>query len=233
MGLNVDPQEISKFESLASRWWDPESEFKPLHDINPLRLEFIAQRAELAGKRVLDVGCGGGILSEAMAERGALVTGIDLGEAPLEVARLHGIESGIEVDYRCCAVEQLAAEAPGTFDVVTCLEMLEHVPEPASVVAACAQLAKPTGQVFFSTMNRNPKAWLMGVVAAEYVLGLLPKGTHDYTRFIRPSELAAWTREAGLQIRELTGLHYDPLLRQYRLGPGVDINYLVHCNGAA
>jgi len=229
MDRNVDPQEISKFEALASRWWDPESEFKSLHDINPLRLEYIEQRARLSGKHVVDVGCGGGILSEAMARSGARVVGLDLGEAPLAVARLHGIESGVEVDYRCCAVEELAEKVPGEFDVVTCLEMLEHVPEPDSVVNACARLVKPGGHVFFSTLNRNPKAWLMAVVGAEYVLGLLPKGTHDYARFIRPSELARWTRQTQLEIVEMTGLHYDPVARRYHLGPGVDVNYLVHC----
>ncbi len=225
---NFDPEEISKFEQLASRWWDPQSEFKPLHDINPLRLDFIDERAPLRGKTVVDVGCGGGILAESMAARGAIVTGIDMGEAPLSVARLHLKESGEKVDYRRITAEALADERPAAFDVVTCMEMLEHVPDPASTVAACARLVKPGGHVFFSTINRNPKAWLFAVVGAEYVLKLLPKGTHEYTRFIRPSELERWARAAGLQTREFTGMHYNPLLQRYRLGPGVDVNYLAH-----
>ncbi len=231
MNRNVDPLEISKFESLAARWWDPESEFKSLHDINPLRLNFIERHADLTAKRVVDVGCGGGILSESMAKSGARVLGIDLGEAPLAVARLHGIESDVRVDYRHCAVEELAEQMPGEFDVVTCMEMLEHVPQPASVVAACARLAKTNGHVFFSTLNRNPKSWLMAVVGGEYFLGLLPKGTHEYGRFIKPSELAKWARQDGLEIEEMTGLHYDPISRRYHLGTGVDVNYLVHCVG--
>ncbi len=227
---NVDSREIAKFEALAHRWWDPESEFKPLHDINPLRLEFIERRAGgLAGKRVLDVGCGGGILSESLAAKGAEVTGIDMGEAPLAVARLHQHESGLEIDYRQTTAEELAAEKPGRFDVVTCLEMLEHVPEPESVIRACATLVRPGGHVFFSTINRNPKAWLFAIVGAEYVLRLLPKGTHEYEKFIRPSELEAWARHAGLQVREITGMSYNPLTRTYRLGADVDVNYLAHC----
>jgi 2-polyprenyl-6-hydroxyphenyl methylase/3-demethylubiquinone-9 3-methyltransferase len=225
---NFDPGEISKFEQLASRWWDPQSEFKPLHDINPLRLDFIDQRASLRGKTVLDVGCGGGILAESMAARGAVVTGIDMGEAPLSVARLHLKESGQQVDYRRITAEALAEESAGQFDVVTCMEMLEHVPDPASTIAACAQLVKPGGHVFFSTINRNPKAWLFAIVGAEYVLKLLPKGTHEYTRLIRPSELERWARAAGLSTREFTGMHYNPLLQRYRLGPGVDVNYLAY-----
>ncbi|MFY0988990.1 bifunctional 2-polyprenyl-6-hydroxyphenol methylase/3-demethylubiquinol 3-O-methyltransferase UbiG [Halomonas sp. C05BenzN] len=227
---NVDPGEIAKFEALAERWWDPESEFKPLHDINPLRLDFIDARAGLASRRVVDVGCGGGILAEAMAHRGAVVTGIDLGEAPLAVARLHAAESGVEVAYRHVSVEALAEEQPGDFDVVTCLEMLEHVPDPASVVAACARLVKPGGQVFFSTLNRNPKAYALAILGAEYLLRLLPRGTHDYARFIRPSELAGWCREAGLEVREQSGLVYNPLTRRYRLSSSdVSVNYLMHC----
>ncbi|MCH4562860.1 MULTISPECIES: bifunctional 2-polyprenyl-6-hydroxyphenol methylase/3-demethylubiquinol 3-O-methyltransferase UbiG [Halomonas] len=227
---NVDPGEIAKFEALAERWWDPESEFKPLHDINPLRLDFIDARAGLAGRRVVDVGCGGGILAEAMAHRGAIVTGIDLGEAPLAVARLHAAESGVELEYRNVSVEALAEERPGTFDVVTCLEMLEHVPDPASVVRACARLVKPGGQVFFSTLNRNPKAYALAILGAEYLLRMLPRGTHDYAKFIRPSELAGWCREAGLEVREQSGLVYNPLTHRYRLSDrDVSVNYLMHC----
>ena len=225
---NVDPDEIAKFERLAARWWDPTSEFRPLHEINPLRLEWIDQRARLSGKRVLDVGCGGGILAEAMAARGARVTGIDLGEAPLAVARLHLKESGQQVEYRKIAAEELAREQPSGYDVVTCLEMLEHVPDPASTVAACAQLVRPGGQVFFSTINRNPKSWLFAIVGAEYVLQLLPRGTHDYMKFIRPSELERMARHAGLQVHEYTGMHYNPLTRRYSLAAGVDVNYLVY-----
>jgi 2-polyprenyl-6-hydroxyphenyl methylase/3-demethylubiquinone-9 3-methyltransferase len=225
---NVDPDEIAKFEKLAARWWDPASEFRPLHEINPLRLDWIDTRVKLAGKNVLDVGCGGGILSESMATRGAQVTGIDLGEAPLAVARLHLKESGRQVDYRRVAAETLAHEQPASFDVVTCLEMLEHVPDPAATIAACAQLVKPGGQVFFSTINRNPKSWLFAIVGAEYVLKLLPRGTHDYMKFIRPSELERWCRHAGLSVREFTGMHYNPLTQRYTLGPGVDVNYLLY-----
>ncbi|MCB1725272.1 MAG: bifunctional 2-polyprenyl-6-hydroxyphenol methylase/3-demethylubiquinol 3-O-methyltransferase UbiG [Gammaproteobacteria bacterium] len=225
---NVDHAEVDKFERLASRWWDPHSEFKPLHAINPLRLDYIDERVALPGKHVLDVGCGGGILAESMAARGAHVTGIDMGKAPLEVARLHLLESGLQVDYRHMAAEALAAEMPGAFDVVTCMEMLEHVPDPASVIAACAQLVKPGGQVFFSTINRNPKSYLFAIVGAEYVLRLLPKGTHDYAKFIRPSELARWIRAAGLDSVDITGLTYNPLTGVYRLDPrDVDVNYMV------
>lgn len=223
---NVDPAEIAKFEALAQRWWDPHSEFKPLHDINPLRVKFINDRVGLKGKMVCDVGCGGGILSESMAALGAEVTGIDMGEAPLAVAKLHLKESAQSVEYLKIAAEDLARERPGAFDVVTCLEMLEHVPDPASTVAACAQLVKPGGTVVFSTINRNPKSWLFAIVGAEYVLRLLPRGTHDYMKFIRPSELERWARAAGLQMRELTGMHYNPVTRHYTLGPGVDVNYL-------
>lgn len=229
---NFDPREIAKFEDLASRWWDPEGEFKPLHDINPLRLDYVDRRAGLSGRQVLDVGCGGGILSESMAARGAHVTAIDMGEAPLAVARLHRHESGVEVDYLHSTAEALAADRPEQFDIVTCLEMLEHVPEPASVIDACARLVKPGGHVFFSTINRNPKSYLFAIIGAEYLLNMLPRGTHDYSRFIRPSELAAWCRPAGLAVRELTGMSYNPLTRRYSLGPDVDVNYLVHCTKA-
>ena len=226
---NVDDQELAKFEALASRWWDPDSEFKPLHDINPLRLDYIDQRAGgLAGKRVLDVGCGGGILAESMALRGARVLGIDLGEAPLAVARLHQLESGAELDYRRVAAEELAASEVAAFDIVTCMEMLEHVPDPASTIRACAQMVKPGGHLFFSTINRNPQAYLFAVLGAEYLLRLLPKGTHDYRKFIRPSELDGWTRAVGVAIRHLIGMHYNPLTGRYWLGPGVAVNYLAH-----
>ncbi len=228
-GLNIDPQEIAKFEELASRWWDPHSEFKPLHDINPLRLDFIDQRAALAGKTVVDVGCGGGILSESMAQRGAIVTGIDMGEAPLGVARLHQLESGVKVDYQQITAEELAAKEPQAYDVVTCLEMLEHVPDPASVIHACANLVKPNGHVFFSTINRNPKAYMFAIVGAEYLLKLLPKGTHDYSKFIKPSEMESWIREADLSLREITGMSYNPLGQSYSLGHDVSVNYLVYC----
>lgn len=225
---NVDAAEISKFEALASRWWDPHSEFKPLHEINPLRLGYIDEIAHIQGKRVLDVGCGGGILSESMAAKGAEVTGIDMGEAPLEVARLHLLESGEQVDYQQIPVEELAALRPGEFDVVTCMEMLEHVPDPASVVNACTQLVKPGGYVFFSTLNRNPKSYLFAIVAAEYLLRMLPKGTHDYAKFIRPSELNQWIREADLTTLDISGMTYNPLTGAYKLHPrDVDVNYLV------
>jgi len=223
---NVDPDEIRKFERLASRWWDPNSEFKPLHDINPLRLDYIDRLAPLAGLRVIDVGCGGGLLTEGMTQRGATVTGIDMGKTPLSVARLHRYESGLEIDYRQATAEQVAQEEPGTYDVVTCLEMLEHVPDPAAAIAACGQLITDDGHVFLSTINRNPKAWLFAVVGAEYLLHLLPKGTHDYSKFIRPSEMEAWARAAGLQLTDLTGMSYNPLTREYRLGSDVSVNYL-------
>lgn len=224
---NVDHAEIAKFEALAHRWWDRESEFKPLHDINPLRVNWIDQRVGLAGKRVLDVGCGGGILSEAMAVRGATVTGIDMGEAPLSVARLHQLETGVPVEYRQITAEAMAAEQPGAFDVVTCLEMLEHVPDPASVIRACQALVKPGGQVFFSTLNRNPKSYLLAILGAEYLLRLLPRGTHDFKKFIRPSELGGWCREAGLKVEDIIGLTYNPLTRRYRLERDVDVNYMI------
>jgi 2-polyprenyl-6-hydroxyphenyl methylase/3-demethylubiquinone-9 3-methyltransferase len=225
---NADPSELDKFGLLAHRWWDPQSEFKPLHEINPLRLAWIGRHAGLAGKRVLDIGCGGGLLSEGLARLGARVTGIDLSEQALGVARLHLLESGREVDYRLISAEELARQMPGAFDVVTCMEMLEHVPNPASVVAACSALAAPGAHVFFSTLNRNAKSYLFAVVGAEYVLGLLPKGTHAYARFIKPSELSRWTRGAGLEPDELIGLTYDLLRKEYRLCDNTGVNYLMH-----
>ena len=223
---NVDPGEIEKFEKLAGRWWDPNSEFKPLHDINPLRLDYIDRLMPLAGKRVIDVGCGGGLLTEGMATRGADVSGIDMGKTPLSVARLHQHESGLEIDYQQMTAEQVASEQPGSFDIVTCLEMLEHVPNPAATIAACATLVKDDGRVFFSTINRNPKAYLFAVIGAEYLLHMLPRGTHDYTKFIRPSEMEDWSREAGLQLIDLSGMSYNPLTREYSLGKDVSVNYL-------
>lgn len=223
---NIDPQEIHKFDSQASRWWDPGGAFKPLHDINPLRLEYIDRRAGLQDKAVVDVGCGGGLLTEGMARRGARVTGIDMSDSALTIAKIHLLESGLEVDYHMITAEDLAAARPGEFDVVTCLEMLEHVPDPASVVQACADLVRPGGQVFFSTLNRNLKAYLFAVIGAEYLLKLLPRRTHDYDKFIRPSELAAWCRNAGLSLNDLTGLQYNPVTRQYSLGRDFDVNYL-------
>lgn len=224
---NADQAELDKFSELAHRWWDPESEFKPLHDINPLRLDWIDRSVGLAGKKVLDVGCGGGILAESMATRGAVVTGIDLSDKALSVAKLHLLETGQKVDYRKISAEELAVEMQGAFDVVTCLEMLEHVPEPASTVRACAQLVRPGGTVFFSTINRNPKSYLFAVVGAEYVLKLLPRGTHDYAKFIRPAELARYGREAGLTVDEVIGMTYNPLTNIYALGTNTDVNYLM------
>ncbi|MGD2137332.1 MAG: bifunctional 2-polyprenyl-6-hydroxyphenol methylase/3-demethylubiquinol 3-O-methyltransferase UbiG [Gammaproteobacteria bacterium] len=223
---NVDREEIAKFEKLANRWWDPNSEFKPLHDINPLRLDYIDRLAGLAGKQVIDVGCGGGLLAESMAARGAHVTGIDMGKAPLSVARLHQHESGHDIDYRRATAEQVAADNPGGFDIVTCMELLEHVPDPAATISACATLIRDDGCIFLSTINRNPKAYLYAVIGAEYLLKLLPRGTHDYSRFIRPSEMEGWARAAGLQLCDLTGLNYNPLTREYRLGRDVSVNYL-------
>ena len=227
---NTDPEEVEKFDALAARWWDPDGAFKPLHDINPLRLAFVEASVDggagLAGKTVLDVGCGGGILAEAMASRGAAVTGIDASEGALATARLHLKESGVDVDYIHTTGEQMADERPGAFDVVTCMELLEHVPDPASLVGACARLVRPGGDVIFSTINRNPKAYLLAVIGAEYVLGLLPRGTHDYGKFIRPSELDAWSRGAGLTLEALEGLTYNPMTRRYRLSGDVDVNYL-------
>jgi 2-polyprenyl-6-hydroxyphenyl methylase/3-demethylubiquinone-9 3-methyltransferase len=226
--LNADAAELEKFAALAHRWWDPASEFKPLHDINPLRLGLIDDVVGLKGKQVLDVGCGGGILSESMSVFGAKVMGIDLGEKALKVAKLHGLESGVEVEYRLAAVEHLANEMPEHFDVVTCMEMLEHVPDPAAIVEACAKLVKPGGTVFFSTLNRNPKSYLYAVIGAEYVLNLLPRGTHEYESFIRPSELAAWSRQAGLSGCQMKGMSYNPLTQQYRLCDDVSVNYILY-----
>ena len=234
MTVNADPQELAKFGAQAHRWWDTDGDFRPLHQLNPVRLDWIDQRASLAGKRVLDVGCGGGILSESMALRGAEVLGIDLSTQPLKVATLHAMEAGVDhLSYREVAVEALAAEMPASFDAVTCMEMLEHVPDPASVVRACAQLVKPGGWVFFSTLNRNAKAWLLAVVGAEHVLQLLPKGTHEYQRFIRPSELARWGREAGLAIDGFKGLAYNPLTQRFKLSDDTGVNYLLACRAPA
>lgn len=223
---NADPTELAKFDEMASRWWDPNGECGPLHAINPLRLEYIDERADLAGKRAVDVGCGGGLLAEAMALRGAKVVGMDMGEAAIKVARLHRHESGVEVDYRHTAAEDLAAEEPEGFDVVACMEMLEHVPHPESVIAACARMVKPGGRVFFSTINRNPKSYLFAILGAEYLLKMLPRGTHDYQRFITPAELDGWARGAGLVAEDFTGLSYNPLSKQYSLGRDIDVNYL-------
>lgn len=232
--LNVDRSEIAKFEALASRWWDASGDFKPLHEINPLRANYIDQHSPVHDRRLVDVGCGGGILAEAMARRGAHVTGIDMGEAPLAVARLHQLESGLEVDYRHGTAEELAAEKPESFDIVCCLEMLEHVPDPASVVSACAALATPGGDLYFSTINRNPKAFLFAIVGAEHILRLLPAGTHEYEKFIRPSELAQWIRDAGLQLEGMTGLTYNPLTGRYRLVENdVSVNYMMRASKAA
>lgn len=230
---NVDNAEIAKFEALAYRWWDRESEFKPLHDINPLRVNWIDQHAGLAGKKVLDVGCGGGILAESMAARGARVTGIDLSEKALGVARLHLFESGLEVDYRHVGAESFATENPGQFDVVTCMELLEHVPDPASTIAACARLVKPDGHVFFSTINRNPKAYLFAVVGAEYLLNLLPRGTHEYAKFLKPSELSRHCRNAGLDMQDMSGMSYNPLTKVYALGPDTSVNYMIDTRRSA
>jgi 2-polyprenyl-6-hydroxyphenyl methylase/3-demethylubiquinone-9 3-methyltransferase len=226
---NADPIELEKFAQLAHKWWDPHSEFKPLHEINPLRLDYIDRHADIAGKAVLDVGCGGGILSESMAAMGANVTGIDLSDKPLQVAKLHLLESGRQVEYRKIAVEALAAERPAHYDVVTCMEMLEHVPDPQSVIAACAQLVKPGGWVFFSTLNRNPKSYLYAVIGAEYLLKLLPRGTHDYAKFLKPSELAQSCRNAELNLIDLIGLSYNPLSKTYWLGKDTDVNYMIAC----
>jgi 2-polyprenyl-6-hydroxyphenyl methylase/3-demethylubiquinone-9 3-methyltransferase len=226
--VNADPGEIAKFEAMAQRWWDPEGEFRPLHDLNPVRLDYVEARAGLAGRRVLDVGCGGGLLAEGMARRGARVTAVDLAPGAIEVARLHAIESGLEVDYRVASAEQLAAAQPGSFDVVTCLEMLEHVPDPAATVAALAQLVRPGGHVVCSTLDRGPRSFLLGIVAAEYLLRLVPPGTHEYARFIRPSELARFGRAAGLELADLAGMAYDPFTRRARLSGDTSVNYLAH-----
>lgn len=223
---NVDDIEIRKFEELASRWWDPNSEFKPLHEINPLRMNYISQQINLANKKVLDIGCGGGILAEAMAFHGANVTAIDLAEASLSVAKLHQLESKLDIDYRNISAESLAIQEPQQYDVITCLEMLEHVPDPSSIVNACFKLAKPGGQVFFSTINRNPKSYLFAIVGAEYLLNLLPRGTHDYAKFIRPSELAAWCRESQLNLKDQIGMSYNPIIKKYSLGKNIDVNYI-------
>jgi 2-polyprenyl-6-hydroxyphenyl methylase/3-demethylubiquinone-9 3-methyltransferase len=229
--INVDPAELEKFSQLAHRWWDPDSEFQPLHEINPLRLDYIDRTAGLAGKRVLDVGCGGGILSEAMAARGAFVTGIDMADKPLKVAQLHLLESGLSVDYRKATVEEVAQNESGGYDLVTCMELLEHVPDPASTVAACAQALKPDGRCVFATINRNPKAYLYAIIGAEYVLKLLPKGTHDYAKFIRPAELARLCRLSGLSVERVVGMSYNPFTRSYSLGEDSSVNYILSGRG--
>lgn len=226
---NIDTEEVAKFAALAEHWWDPEGDMQPLHEINPLRLRYVDERAPLAGKRVLDVGCGGGILAEGMAAAGAEVTGIDLAEEALEAARAHLQQSGLEVEYHCTTAEDMARRHPGEFDAVTCMEMLEHVPSPASVVRACSELVNEEGTVFFSTLNRNPKSFLLAIIGAEYVLNMLPRGTHDYSKFIRPSELAEWARAAGLKVEDVTGLTYNPLFKSYHLGSDVDVNYFMTC----
>ncbi len=231
--MNADPLELQKFSDLAHRWWDPTSEFRPLHEINPLRLEWIHARVPLSGKRVVDVGCGGGILAEAIAKKGATVTGIDLSEKALKVADLHSLESGVPVRYELIAAEALAEREAGQYDVVTCMEMLEHVPDPAAIVQACATLVKPGGQVFFSTLNRNPKSYLFAIIGAEYVLRMLPKGTHDYAKFIKPAELAQYCRNAGLQVDAMKGMGYNPLTKIYSLNSDTDVNYLVACTRTA
>jgi 2-polyprenyl-6-hydroxyphenyl methylase/3-demethylubiquinone-9 3-methyltransferase len=225
--MNADPLEIQKFSELAHRWWDPTSEFRPLHEINPLRLEWINARVPLAGKQVCDVGCGGGILAESIAKKGATVTGIDLSEKALKVADLHSLESGIKVRYELIAAEELAAREAGQYDVVTCMEMLEHVPDPAAIVQACAKLVKPGGHIFFSTLNRNPKSYLFAIIGAEYILGLLPRGTHDYAKFITPAELSSFTRTAGLEAQALKGMTYNPLTKIYSLNQDTSVNYLM------
>ncbi|NOQ82065.1 MAG: bifunctional 2-polyprenyl-6-hydroxyphenol methylase/3-demethylubiquinol 3-O-methyltransferase UbiG [Methylophaga sp.] len=229
---NVDPNEVAKFEALATSWWDTEGESKPLHEINPLRLSFIESKCKLNDKTIIDVGCGGGILSEALAINGGQVTGIDMGEMPLNIAKLHALEAELSIDYQQITAEQKAEQDAGKFDVVTCMEMLEHVPDPISVIKACSQLVKPGGDVFFSTLNRHPKAYLFAVVGAEYMLNMLPKGTHDYKRFIRPSEMASWCRQAGLEVSDIKGLSYNPLTKSYTLGDDVKVNYLMHCRKA-
>jgi 2-polyprenyl-6-hydroxyphenyl methylase/3-demethylubiquinone-9 3-methyltransferase len=225
---NVDPAEVAKFDALASRWWDPDGEFRSLHEINPLRLDWIRQHIKLSGTNVVDIGCGGGILAESMAAAGATVTGIDMAEGPLAVARLHQHESDAKVEYRQATAEELAAEEAGSFDVVTCLEMLEHVPDPSQVIKSCAELVKPGGHVFFSTINRNPKSFAFAIVGAEYILKLLPAGTHEYEKFIRPSELESWARHAGLSLKDSIGMHYNPITREYSLGRNLDVNYLMY-----
>jgi len=225
---NVDAAEVAKFNALASRWWDTDGDFRPLHEINPLRLDWIRRHVDLSGKRIVDIGCGGGILTESMSLAGADVMGIDMADGPLTVAKLHQSESGTKVSYEQMTAEALAASRPGEFDVVTCLEMLEHVPDPAEVIRSCAELVKPGGKLFFSTINRNPKSFVFAIIGAEYVLKLLPAGTHEYQKFIRPSELEEWARIAGLELRASIGMHYNPLTKDYSLGPNVDVNYLMH-----
>ena len=226
---NIDINEIKKFEALAGRWWDKESKFKPLHDINPLRANWIDKYSPVAKKKVLDIGCGGGILAESLTQRGAIVTGIDMGEAPLAVARLHSLETGLSIDYKKCTAESLVAEETEQFDIITCLEMLEHVPDPASVILACSKLVKPGGHLYFSTINRNIKSYLFAVIGAEYILNLLEKGTHDYAKFIRPCEMGNWIRDSGLEMKEITGLTYNPFNKNYRLNEeDVNVNYMVH-----
>ncbi len=227
--LNVDQSEIKKFADLASRWWDKESEFKPLHEINPLRLNYISKHAHgLKNKTIIDVGCGGGILADSMAQRGGDITAIDMAEESLAVAKLHQLESGQTVKYRKLTVEEIATQKPVQFDVITCMEMLEHVPDPSSIIKACAELAKPNSDVFFSTINRNAKAFAFAIVGAEYILGLLPKGTHNYQKFIKPSELSTWARQSGLELQNIIGMHYNPVSNEYWLGEGVDVNYMMH-----
>ena len=230
---NVDLNEIKKFEDLASRWWDPESEFRPLHAINPLRTDYINLHSPVKGLKVLDVGCGGGLITEALAKFGADVTGIDMGEAPLSVAQLHLLESNLEIEYLKITAEELAEQRPEQYDIVTCLEMLEHVPDPSSVINACAQLVKPGGDVYFSTINRNPKAWLFAIVGAEYILNLLPRGTHEYDKLIKQSELDSWARQSSLITKKMIGLHYNPITKNYKLAPGVDVNYMMHTSKEA
>lgn len=226
---NVDPNEVAKFEALAASWWDLEGQSRPLHEINPLRLNYIAERCPLQDANLIDVGCGGGILSEALARSGAHVTGIDMGDMPLDIAKLHAMESGLDIHYCQSTAEAMADKRAGEYDVVTCMEMLEHVPDPAAIINACARLVKPGGDVFFSTLNRHPKAYLLAIIGAEYVMNILPKGTHDYKRFIRPAELSAWARQADLQVRDITGMNYNPITREFSLGKDIKVNYLVHC----
>jgi 2-polyprenyl-6-hydroxyphenyl methylase/3-demethylubiquinone-9 3-methyltransferase len=226
---NVDPTEVAKFDALATSWWDTEGESKPLHEINPLRLSYIKTRSELDGQKAIDVGCGGGILTESLAKNGALATGIDMGEMPLKIAKLHAMEAELNIDYQQLTVEEKAQQAPNSFDVVTCMEMLEHVPDPVSIIKACSDLVKPGGNVFFSTLNRHPKSYLVAVLGAEYLMKMLPKGTHSYQRFIKPSEIASWCRQAGLEVADITGLSYNPFTKTFKLGDDVKVNYLVHC----